>query len=628
MRHLFTGMMLLFVVQLYAQNTQTVNSEIKKVTVFSKGAQVVRNGTHPIPAGKTELVFAGISPRIDKQSIQVKGDGDFTIMSVSHRMNYLKQQAVSDEIDQLVKKQADLNEQVTYTNSIINVYRSEQTLIERNQSIGGANNGVTAENLKAMADFQRARLTEIFTKLLELNKKITDLNIEIQKISKQLAQLNNNKEKPTAEIHVMVSSKAAVTGKFEVSYYVNDAGWFANYDLRVESINKPIEIAYKANVFQSSGEDWKNVKLTISNGNPNDNVIAPKLYPWRLHYYAGSANIYQQGNYNYTNNGITSISGRVTDANGEALPGASIMVKGQTLGTITDMDGYYNLQLIPGSNYIVVNYIGYQQQELPVTAAVLNVYLKESVNYLEEVVVTSGSSANLRIQNFLNTPGVTNSEKKEYKTKALETNFEYKATTFNYEIVEPYSVLNDGKIITIDIKTAEVPAEFVYYTAPKIDPAAYLTANVTGWKDLNLVLGEANLFFEGAYLGKSILDPTFASDTLQISLGKDKSVQVLRTKMVEFTQRQFLGGNKIESVAYEIKVRNNKPEPIHIIIKDQLPISAESDIIVEGDVKPAGKIEEETQIVTWDYTIESGKEQKMELKYTVKYPKDRVVILE
>ncbi len=628
MRHLFTGIMMLFAVQLFAQNTQTVNSEIKKVTVFTKGAQVVRTGTHAISAGKTELVFAGISPRIDKQSIQVKGDGDFTIMSVSHRINYLKQQAISDEIDQLLKKQTELNEQVTYTNSIINVYRSEQTLIERNQSIGGANNGVTAENLKAMADFQRARLTEIFTKLLELNKKITDLNTEIKNISLQLAQLNNNKEKPTAEIHVMVSSKAAVTGKFEVSYYVTDAGWFANYDLRVESINKPIEIAYKANVFQSSGEDWKNVKLTISNGNPNDNVIAPKLYPWRLHYYAGSANIYQQGNYNYTNNGITSISGRVTDANGEALPGASIMVKGQTLGTITDMDGYYNLQLIPGSNYIVVNYIGYQQQELPVTATVLNVYLKESANYLEEVVVTSGSTADFRIQGFLNTPGVTNTEKREYKTKALETNFEYKATTFNYEIVEPYSVLNDGKIITIDVKTAEVPAEFVYYTAPKIDPAAYLTANVTGWKDLNLVLGEANLFFEGAYLGKSILDPTFASDTLQISLGKDKSVQVLRTKMLEFTQRQFLGGNKIESVAYEIKVRNNKPEPIHIIIKDQLPISAESDIIVEGDVKPAGKIEDETQIVTWDYTIPSGMEQKMELKYTVKYPKDRVVILE
>lgn len=104
------------------------------------------------------------------------------------------------------------------------------------------------------------------------------------------------KGKPTAEIHVIVSSKAATSGSFEISYYVLNAGWFANYDLRVDNINEPVEIYYKANVYQNSGEDWKDVKVTLSNGNPNESGVAPFLYPWRLYY--GNAG-YVQGKQDY-----------------------------------------------------------------------------------------------------------------------------------------------------------------------------------------------------------------------------------------------------------------------------------------------------------------------------------------
>jgi N-terminal domain of unknown function (DUF4140) len=75
----------------FAQKQQTVPSKIDAVTVFTKGAQVTREGKITLAAGKTELVFAASSPQIDPQNVQVKGDGNFTILSVVHQQNRISE---------------------------------------------------------------------------------------------------------------------------------------------------------------------------------------------------------------------------------------------------------------------------------------------------------------------------------------------------------------------------------------------------------------------------------------------------------------------------------------------------------------------------------------------------------
>lgn len=81
------------------------------------------------------------------------------------------------------------------------------------------------------------------------------------------------------------------------------------------------------------------------------------------------------------------ITGKVTDANGEAIIGANIAERGTTNGTITDKDGNYVLNVSP-SSVIIVSYIGYVTQQYPIqNKASLNVVLKEDLQALEEVVV-------------------------------------------------------------------------------------------------------------------------------------------------------------------------------------------------------------------------------------------------
>jgi uncharacterized protein (TIGR02231 family) len=156
-----------------------------------------------------------------------------------------------------------------------------------------------------------------------------------------------------------------------------------------------------------------------------------------------------------------------------------------------------------------------------------------------------------------------------------------------------------------------------------LDEAVYLTAKISNWQDLNLIPGETNLFFEGTYLGKSFLDLTGSSDTLSLSLGVDKGISVKRTLLKDFSTKKFLGNNKTDIREYEIAIRNNKNVPVNLIIEDQFPISTQKEIEVDDLKYEGGKLNDETKVITWTYTLELKQQKKLNLKYSVKYPKEK-----
>src|SRR5215467_1368278 len=101
----------------------SVQSKIEKVTVFMQGAQVERTAKQNLAAGKYNIVFDGISPKIDKKSIQLKADGKLTILSVNHEVNFLKEQQVRDEIKQLETQRDQLNDKMNMERNMQNVYK-------------------------------------------------------------------------------------------------------------------------------------------------------------------------------------------------------------------------------------------------------------------------------------------------------------------------------------------------------------------------------------------------------------------------------------------------------------------------------------------------------------------------
>lgn len=619
--HFFANLM---IVSAFAQDIsakhQPVETVIEKVTVFLNGAQVTRKGKTALPSGRSMLIFKQISPNIDKQSIQLKGDGAFTILSVTHQLNHLETQVKREEIAKLESVKYQQQEEKKLLSARLSIFKQEEAILQKNQAVAGQDNGIVATELMQVVDFQRKRWEDLTFKQLELSGKMAKIDSIIAKLDKQLVNLHQQKDLSTSEILVAVSAKVATEAKFELTYYVKDAGWFANYDLRVKDVASPIDLSFKANVRQSSGEDWKDVKLTISSGDPMTSAQSQELNPWHLRFGYQAPKAYQPGQ---GRGGITEVNGKVFDkSSGEDLIGATILLKGTSIGTITDIDGSFSMKIPSNPATLVVSYTGYETQEVAVNSSGFNISLVPSSNMLEEVVVVGyGISGRLS--------GINPKKKSRAdKTIPVETTEVYQPTTVSFEIETPYTIPTDGKTYTVDIKSEIVPAAYKYYAAPKLDENAYLTAHVTDWQDLNLMDGEVNLFFEGAFLGRSLLDTKNANDTLEISLGVDKSVVVQRKKLKEQFSRQFIGSNKTERRAFEIVIRNNKLHPIQIVVQDQFPISTSKEIEVSDRKYDDAELEKETQILTWKLNLAPKEERKLGLQYSVKYPKREVLILE
>lgn len=196
-----------------------------------------------------------------------------------------------------------------------------------------------------------------------------------------------------------------------------------------------------------------------------------------------------------------------------------------------------------------------------------------------------------------------------------------------FKIKSKHSIPSDGKHQGLSIDELTIPAEYQYYVAPKVDPAAFLIARVTDFEQYDLLPGEANLFFSNAFVGKVYINPSTVEDTLDLSLGRDQSIIVKREKIKEFCETKKLSGSKKETLGIEITVRNTKSTKIQLIIEDQIPISTAKEIEVELVEAKTAKESKSTGKLCWSKNIMAGTTESMVFKYTVKYPSDKKINL-
>ena len=237
------------------ENLKPIDSKIEAVTVFLNGAQVTRTASVTLSPGTTQLLLAGVPAGINPQSIQVKGEGNITVLSVLHQLNYLNEQTQAQEIKDLEGRLENLQERKENENSLLSVYGKEEEVLMENKRLGSQNEAVKVSDLREAADFYRVRLVELKSKQLEKARSIKALDAEMEKINRQLREVRARKDAPTGEIVIAVSAKATTSARFVVSYLVNEAAWRPTYDIRVKDVSSPVALVYKANVHQTSGEE-------------------------------------------------------------------------------------------------------------------------------------------------------------------------------------------------------------------------------------------------------------------------------------------------------------------------------------------------------------------------------------
>ncbi len=197
------------------------------------------------------------------------------------------------------------------------------------------------------------------------------------------------------------------------------------------------------------------------------------------------------------------------------------------------------------------------------------------------------------------------------------------ATTFDIDL--PYTIPSDGKQNLVAMKKYDLAASYRYYAVPRMDKDAFLQAQVTEWHELNLISGKTNIFYEGTYVGEGYIDVRNTSDTLTFSLGRDKKVVVRRELDKKRCSAQTIGFNIKESYAYSISVRNTRRNSINIVIDDQVPVSADKDIVVESIETGNAEHNEGNGILKWNLTLKPNETANLKYGYTVKFPKGKQV---
>jgi uncharacterized protein (TIGR02231 family) len=177
----------------------------------------------------------------------------------------------------------------------------------------------------------------------------------------------------------------------------------------------------------------------------------------------------------------------------------------------------------------------------------------------------------------------------------------------------------------VALKEIKIPATFKYFAAPRVEKEAFLLAEITDYSKYNLLNGEANIIFEGMYVGKTAINPSQTSDTLNLSMGRDKKISIKREKVVDKSGTKFLSSKKEQTFTFDITVRNNKKESAQLMLKDQYPLSSDKEIEIELLESDDAKVNSETGILTWDLDLKPNETKKIRISYKVKYPKDKMI---
>jgi uncharacterized protein (TIGR02231 family) len=201
-------------------------------------------------------------------------------------------------------------------------------------------------------------------------------------------------------------------------------------------------------------------------------------------------------------------------------------------------------------------------------------------------------------------------------------------TSNEYMVDAPQTIISNNKTTTVSFRESNLKADFEYQSIPKLSENVFLIGKISDWYKAELIDAEVNVYLENSYVGKSNINTAQFKDTLDISFGTDNNISIKREKMTDFSENQFIGSNRKETVAYKLTLRNNKTYPISTLIYDQIPVSTTKDIQVEALEISGGKLDTDTGKVEWNVSVKPNENKELIIKYSVKYPKDKKVIIE
>jgi len=266
-------------------STEPIRSRITEVVVYPEQALIRRTAELTLTEGEHQLVYLILPAMADGASVQASGRGSFTLRDITIRNIQLKK--VPDEkINALKTKIEELEAQIIQTQDRLNRIAGERDFIKKIvDKVTAAKDKETPSELNPdnwikMVQFYRTKSEELDKENRETARSLAFLNRDLQALKRELNDLGGQRVLNQRQVEVKIDVKKAGKLFLDLSYRVNGPGWEPLYELRAASREKTMTVLYQALVRQNTGEDWKNVKLSLSTAQPALPSRHPDLTPW------------------------------------------------------------------------------------------------------------------------------------------------------------------------------------------------------------------------------------------------------------------------------------------------------------------------------------------------------------
>jgi len=268
-------------------------STIKAVTIYPNSAKVLRVSTLTLEAGEHDVIINNLPINLNESSLRVSGEGQGTISLGSVELLRNVQEDVVQEREKAIRHEIEViqDEQRKVKDALLRS-RKQLEYIQRmalGTSVKNAdsdtNNG-TYKNLPLekwqeawqLLDSSTASVQE---KIRTAEKSLKSYDKQIKKLKRELQQVAvNQRETRTAKLHVKSDSVTDLILK--ISYQIRGARWSPIYDADLETSTGKITLKTLAQISQRTGEDWKNVDVTLSTLRPSAGTQLPNLNSWEL----------------------------------------------------------------------------------------------------------------------------------------------------------------------------------------------------------------------------------------------------------------------------------------------------------------------------------------------------------
>ncbi len=561
-------------------------SKITAATVYTDRAIVTRAASVELHAGESTIVLEKLPVDLIDASVQVRGRGTAaaTILDVATAITHAAQvdaasqprvRVLQDEIKEIDKTLRTLNDRDATIQWQVSLVGKIEGAIAAPPTKDTPASFPKIEDMQKLMAFSRENRESLAAERQKLGEEIAETQNKRAALQSQLNEIlqGGGARKSHKAVTVRVSAAKAGSLDLAVDYTVPGASWTPAYDVRLRAEERVVELSYFGVVRQSSGEDWKNIALTLSTARPGLGGGAPEPRPWYVDVFVPKP----------PEPTVGSIRFQMPNQDALARPrGSGIM-----------------------NNSVAINTNG-------------------GLGVLDGGFFNNGAG---KIDGAtLPAPAVA----AEHASATVDS----ATTSASFKIAAVTTIPSDNSPQKVSITTAKLPAKLEYQSLPALQETAYLSADVSNATDFPLLAGSTNVFLDDAFVSTSAIKTVMPSERFQLALGADEGVAVKRRVVNRFSENTGLTG-KGRRVTYEylITITNNKKTAERVVFKETLPISRNEKITVNllipaerdvGSLEKAGKevTREENNTLVWRMDMKPGEKRQIPVKFSIEYPGD------